>query len=110
MPSRGVSELSPRGGGLVGTPVPASTPVGAAQVQTFEHQGQFAGVNLDVASPRGRLRGQDECATLKTFEQKQKTSSIPDQKLDPVFPSVQEIMVAIKMRWVSAKSSKYAVS
>jgi hypothetical protein len=43
--------------------------VGAAQVEAFEHQGQFPGVDLDMASPRGRLRGQDEGATFETFVQ-----------------------------------------
>ena len=90
MASRRVSEFSPRGEGLVGTPVPASMPVGTAQVQTLEHQGQLSGVDLDVASTRGWLRGNGERASLKPLVQKQVAGSVPDQELDPIFPSFQE--------------------
>ena len=69
MTSRRASELSGRRGGLVGAPVPARTPAAAAQVQAFEHQGQLSGVDLEVASTRGRLRGDDEGASLETFVQ-----------------------------------------
>jgi hypothetical protein len=69
MTSWRVSEFSPSGGSLVGAPVPANTPVGAAQVQAFEHQCQLSGVDLDVTSARGRLRGNDETSTFETFVQ-----------------------------------------
>jgi hypothetical protein len=65
--SRRWAHLARRLKRLVRVAVPAGAAVGTPQIQTFEHQPKFPGVDLYMAPPRRRLHGQGEGASLEPF-------------------------------------------